>query len=284
MWPEILETIDNFHPKQALVLNFAPNHLNRYDSYEDYLKAKWRITKNLVKEDTLIYNAADSKISGWAEEIDCNLQGFHIKGVENHAAYYSNDTIFINHERLAKTEEIELKGKHNYMNVMAASLAALNAGVSKEQIREVLQDFQGIEHRLEFVAIKNGVTYINDSKATTVESLGFALQSFSEPIVLITGGQDKGSDFTHLNELIVENVKAIVLIGTSAEIMINAWRGLVPIHKEGSLYDAVNKATELAEEKNTVLLSPACASFDMFTDYEDRGRKFKQFVHEIQVS
>ena len=279
-----LETIDNFHPKQALVLNFAPNHLNRYDSYEDYLKAKWRITKNLVKEDTLIYNAADSKISGWAEEIDCNLQGFHIKGVENHAAYYSNDTIFINHERLAKTEEIELKGKHNYMNVMAASLAALNAGVSKEQIREVLQDFQGIEHRLEFVAIKNGVTYINDSKATTVESLGFALQSFSEPIVLITGGQDKGSDFTHLNELIVENVKAIVLIGTSAEVMINAWRGLVPIHKEGSLYDAVNKATELAEEKNTVLLSPACASFDMFTDYEDRGRKFKQFVHEIQVS
>ena len=279
-----LETIDSFHPRQALVLNFAPNHLNRYDSYEDYLKAKWQITKNLVGEDTLIYNAADSKLSEWAEQIDCNLQGFHIKGVENHAAYYFNDTIFINHGKLAKTEEIKLKGKHNYMNIMAASLAALNAGVSIEQIREVLQNFKGVEHRLEFVATKNGVTYVNDSKATTVESLGYALQSFNESIVLITGGQDKGSDFTQLNELIVENVKAIVLIGSSTEVMENAWRGLVPIHKESSLQDAVGKASELAGEKNTVLLSPACASFDMFTDYEDRGRQFKQVVHEIRVS
>ena len=279
-----LETIDAFHPKQAVVLNFAPNHLNRYDSYEDYLKAKWRITKNLIKEDILIYNAADSKLSEWAEQIDCNIQGFHIKGVENHAAYYSNDTIFINDEKLAGTEEIKIKGKHNYMNVMAASLAALNAGVSREQICEVLRSFEGVEHRLEFVAIKNGITYINDSKATTVESLGYALQSFNEPIVLITGGQDKGSDFTQLNELICQNVKAIVLIGTSAEKMINAWRGLVPIYKEESLKNAVKRATELAEEKNTVLLSPACASFDMFKDYEDRGRQFKQVVHEIQVA
>ena len=279
-----LETIDKFHPKQALVLNFAPNHLNRYDGYEDYLKAKWRITKNLIKEDILIYNAADSKLSEWAEQIDCNLQGFHIKGVENHAAYYSNDTIFVNDKRLAGTEEIKLKGKHNYMNVLAASLAALNAGVSREQIFEVLKSFKGVEHRLEFVATKKGISYVNDSKATTVESLGYALQSFNEPIVLITGGQDKGSEFTQLNELICENVKAIVLIGTSAEVMINAWRGLVPIYKEDSLRDAVHKATALAEEKNTVLLSPACASFDMFTDYEDRGRQFKQLVQEIQVA
>ncbi|HES60178.1 MAG TPA: UDP-N-acetylmuramoyl-L-alanine--D-glutamate ligase, partial [Caldithrix sp.] len=153
-----LETIDAFHPKQAVVLNFAPNHLNRYDGYEDYLKAKWRITKNLIKEDILIYNAADSKLSEWAEQIDCNIQGFHIKGVENHAAYYSNDTIFINDEKLAGTEAIKIKGKHNYMNVMAASLAALNAGVSREQICEVLRSFEGVEHRLEFVAIKNGIT------------------------------------------------------------------------------------------------------------------------------
>jgi UDP-N-acetylmuramoylalanine--D-glutamate ligase len=125
---------------------------------------------------------------------------------------------------------------------------------------------------------------VNDSKATTVESLGYALQSFHEPIVLITGGQDKGSDFTRLNDLILEHVKAIVLIGSSAEAMINVWRGLVPIYKEDSLSDAVNKATDLAEEKNIVMLSPACASFDMFTDYEDRGRQFKRFVHKIQVS
>jgi UDP-N-acetylmuramoylalanine--D-glutamate ligase len=279
-----LETIDTFHPKQAVVLNFAPNHLNRYDGYEDYLKAKWRITKNLLEEDILIYNAADRKLSEWANLIECKLQGFNIKGVENHAAYYSDDTIFINDEKLAGTEEIKIRGKHNYMNVMAASLAALNAGVSREQICEVLKSFEGVEHRLEFVAIKNGITYVNDSKATTVESLGYALQSFNEPIILITGGQDKGSDFTQLNDLICENVKAIVLIGTSAEKMINAWRSLVPIYKEDSLMDAVNKATDLAEEKNTVLLSPACASFDMFKDYEDRGRQFKQLVHGIQVT
>ncbi|MEJ2543019.1 MAG: cyanophycin synthetase [Calditrichaceae bacterium] len=232
----------------------------------------------------LIYNAADRKLSEWADQIDCKLQGFNIKGVENHAAYYSDDTIFINDEKLAGTEEIKIRGKHNYMNVMAASLAALNAGVSREQICEVLKSFEGVEHRLEFVAIKNGITYVNDSKATTVESLGYALQSFNEPIILITGGQDKGSDFTQLNDLICENVKAIVLIGTSAEKMINAWRSLVPIYKEDSLMDAVNKATDLAEEKNTVLLSPACASFDMFKDYEDRGRQFKQLVHGIQVT
>lgn len=279
-----LETIDMFHPQQAVVLNFAANHLNRYDSYENYLKAKWRITKNLIKDDILIYNAADSTLSEWAEQIDCTLQGFHIKGVETHAAYYSHDTIFINDKRLAGKEEIKIKGKHNYMNVMAASLAAINAGVSHEQICEVLKTFKGVEHRLEFVATKEGITYVNDSKATTVESLRYALQSFNEPIVLITGGQDKGSDFTQLNELICEKVKAIVLIGTAAEIMINAWRGLVPIYKEDSLRDAVKTATELAEEKNTVLLSPACASFDMFKDYEDRGRQYKQIVHEIQVA
>ncbi len=279
-----LETIDMFHPKQAVVLNFAVNHLNRYDSYEKYLKAKWRITKNLIKDDILIYNAADSTLSAWAEQIDCILQGFHIKGVETHAAYYSDDTIFINDKRLAGKEEIKIIGKHNYMNVMAASLAASNAGVSREQICEVLKSFGGVEHRLEFVATKKGITYVNDSKATTVESLGYALQSFNEPIVLITGGQDKGSDFTQLNELICEKVKAIVLIGAAAEIMINAWRGLVPIYKEDSLRDAVKTATELAEEKNTILLSPACASFDMFKDYEDRGRQYKQIVHEIQVA
>ena len=279
-----LETIDRFHPKQAVVLNFAPNHLNRYDGYEDYLKTKWRITKNLIKDDILIYNAADSRLSEWAEQINCNLQGFHIKGVENYAAYYFNDTIFINDERLANKEEISLKGKHNYMNVMAAALAGLNAGVSREQIREVLHSFKGVEHRLEFVAIKNGITYVNDSKATTVESLGYALQSFNEPIILITGGQDKGSDFTRLNDLIARNVKAIVLIGSSSGIMENAWRGLVPIHTEKSLRDAVARAKELAESKNTVLLSPACASFDMFTDFEDRGRQFKQIVNEIQVN
>jgi UDP-N-acetylmuramoylalanine--D-glutamate ligase len=278
-----LETIDDFHPKQAVVLNFAPNHLNRYDGYEDYLKAKWRLTKNLNKDDILIYNAADAKLTGWAERVECNLQGFDINGVKDHAAYYINDAIYINDKKLAAAEKIALRGKHNYMNVMAAALAAMNAGISAEQIREVLGSFTGVEHRLEFVTKKKGVTFINDSKATTVESLGYALQSFAEPIILITGGQDKGSDFTKLIDLIKANVKAIVLIGSSAGIMEKAWQGLVPIYKENSLQNAVNKAVDLAETNNTVLLSPACASFDMFRDYEDRGRQFKQIVQEVKV-
>ncbi|MEJ2053899.1 MAG: UDP-N-acetylmuramoyl-L-alanine--D-glutamate ligase, partial [Calditrichaceae bacterium] len=136
-----LETIDDFHPKQAVVLNFAPNHLNRYDGYEDYLKAKWRLTKNLNKDDILIYNAADAKLTGWAERVECNLQGFDINGVKDHAAYYINDAIYINDKKLAAAEKIALRGKHNYMNVMAAALAAMNAGISAEQIREVLGSF-----------------------------------------------------------------------------------------------------------------------------------------------
>jgi UDP-N-acetylmuramoylalanine--D-glutamate ligase len=273
-----LETIDTFHPRQAVVLNFAPNHLNRYDSYDAYLEAKWRVTKNLSSEDFLIYNAADNKLSRWAANVESNQQGFHIDGDQSHAAYCSNDTIFINHEKLIQTKEIALKGKHNYMNIMAASLSAINAGVSRQQIIEVLKEFEGVEHRLEFVARKNGINFVNDSKATTIESLSFALQSFTTPIVLIAGGKDKGSDFTKLNNLMSEKVRGIILIGDAALKMEQAWLGLKPIYKEKSLDDAVFRAKEIANESDVVLLSPACASFDMFKDFEDRGNKFKHLV------
>jgi UDP-N-acetylmuramoylalanine--D-glutamate ligase len=277
-----LETIDSFHPNQAVVLNFAPNHLNRYDGYEDYLKAKWRITKNLQKNDVLIYNAADEKLSEWANQIQCNKQGFHINGDQIDGAFYSDGSIFINHNQFIESAEISLKGKHNYMNAMAAILAAQNAGVNHAQIKEVLKTFTGVEHRLELVAVKNGIRYVNDSKATTVESLSFALQSFDEPIILIAGGQDKGSDFTKLNDLINKHTKVLVLIGTAADKMEAAWKGLKPIYKEKTLEEAVNCARSIAENNNVVLLSPACASFDMFKDFEDRGRQFKQLVTNLQ--
>jgi len=176
---------------------------------------------------------------------------------------------------------MKLRGKHNYMNTMAAALAAKNAGVSEQDIVKVLKEFAGVEHRLEFVAEKEGIKFINDSKATTVESLFFALQSFPTPIILITGGMDKGSDFTKLNDLIKKYVKEIVLIGTSTQKMQKAWQGIKPIFAAKTLEEAVQVAKQKALENEVVLLSPACASFDMFSDFEERGRKFKEIVNSF---
>jgi len=279
-----LETIETFHPQQALVLNFAPNHLDRYDSYDDYLRAKWRVTKNITSSDKLIYNAADAPLSQWANETDAQKMGFHIDGMLQQAAYFDGQSLFINDEKLIDVDQMPLRGKHNYMNAMAAALAARNAGVSISDIRTVLSEFSGVEHRLESVATINGIQFINDSKATTVESLSYALQSFKTPIILITGGKDKGSDFTKLNDLITRYVKEIVLIGAATDKMQQAWQGIKPIHRAASLNDAVNRAWKLAMFGEVVLLSPACASFDMFKDFEDRGQQFKNIVLSLPNS
>ncbi len=276
-----LETIDTFHPRQAVVLNFAPNHLDRYERYEQYLQAKWRVTMNLAANDILIYNAADEKLSGWVEKVQCRKQGFDKDGDLNQAAAYSDGKILLNGKPLIDVKDMHLKGIHNYMNAMAAALAAANAGVASTDIRAVLADFKGVEHRLEPVAEIDGVKYINDSKATTVESLSCALQSFEAPIVLIAGGKDKGSDFSGLNTLIEKNVKEIILIGVSAEKISESWQGIKPLQCAASLKEAVQKAAQAAEVGDVVLLSPACASFDMFSDFEDRGRQFKRIVMQL---
>lgn len=276
-----LETIASFHPQQAVVLNFAPNHLDRYDSYEDYLKAKWRVTKNLTKEDICIYNHADEKLSAWAAQLPAKTLGFDSNGDESQAAWFDGSTLFLRGEPLIAVKEMQLRGVHNYMNAMAAALAAHEAGVPLQAIRSVLKTFSGVEHRLEFVAEKNKVRFINDSKATTVESLSYALQSFDAPIYLIAGGKDKGSDFTKLNELIRKHVKQLILIGTAADKMEAAWGGLKPVFKPATLKEAVEFAAAQAKSGEVVLLSPACASFDMFSDFEDRGRQFKQLVKDL---
>lgn len=277
-----LETIDSFKPDVAVVLNFAPNHLDRYASYDDYLKAKWRITKNLNADDLLVYNADDQKLSDWAANLDVKKLSFKV-GTENpDGAAYHNDAIWLFSEKILDTDKIILSGIHNYMNIMAACLAVYKTGVSYEVMRNVLQQFKGVEHRLELVRVVNGVRYINDSKATTVESLFYALQSYKDPIVLIAGGKDKGSDFTRLNDLIITNVKHLVLIGVAADKMEKAWHNLKPLSKAGSLQEAVLTAQKTADENDVVLLSPACASFDMFSDYEDRGRQFKNIVNALE--
>lgn len=277
-----LETIDTFKPDVAVILNFAPNHLDRYDSYDDYIKAKWRITKNIGISELIVYNMDDEKLKSWTDELHLPAVGFSTRFINETGAGLYKDNIYLYGEKLISTKEISLKGVHNYMNVMAAVLAVQRAEISKADMCAVLKGFSGVEHRLEKVSIIRGVTYINDSKATTVESLMYALQSFDKPIVLIAGGKDKGSDFNRLNELISKNVKELVLIGKAAGVMKKCWGELKQVHQAETMEEAVKKAASIAEKDDVVLMSPACASFDMFSNYEERGAKFKQYVQELE--
>ena len=273
-----LETIERFHPQVAVVLNFAPNHLDRYDSYEDYLKAKWRITMNLEQNDLLIYNGDDERLSEWSKHITSRKQAFSIQTHPAAAGWYDGQALYLDDGKLVDVSDMPLKGPHNYMNALAAALAARAVGVPNSAIVRVLRTFAGIEHRLEPVAEIDGVQYINDSKATTIEALAVALQSFNTPIILIAGGKDKGSDFSKLKALIKQHVKECILIGAATEKMAQAWQGLTGLYKADSLEDAVRHAHRTAVPGDVVLLSPACASFDMFNDFEDRGRQFKALV------
>lgn len=279
-----LETIDRFKPNAAVILNFAPNHLDRYTSYQDYLKAKWRITKNLDENNLLIYNKDDMELQAWAEKLNVPKQHFSISSVNKEGAGYDGEALYLFGKKFIDTDQIELNGIHNYMNIMAAILSAKQAGVNDEKIKNVLKTFQGVEHRLEKVAEIGNILYVNDSKATTVESLMYALQSFKNPVILIAGGKDKGSDFSRLNTLIKKHVKALVLIGTAAKVMQETWQHLKPVKIATTMEAAVRKASIMAEKNDVVLLSPACASFDMFSNYEDRGNQFKKSVLRLKES
>jgi len=276
-----LETIKDFHPSIVIVLNFAPNHLDRYRSYEDYIRAKWRITSNLGPEDLLIYNGNDVQLSDWAMGVECRRKCFRLEIEDNRGAFFHQGVIYVDAKEFIPVSEMILKGKHNYMNAMAAILAAEEAGVNPDAIKEVLRTFKGVEHRMEFVRDWNGIRFFNDSKATTIESLYYALQSFTEPVILIAGGKDKGSDFSRLNDLVKKHVYQLILIGVDAPKIEEAWKKLVPVHHGSSMEDAVEQAASLARKGDVVLLSPACASFDMFKDFEDRGRQFKQQVQKL---
>jgi len=276
-----LETIRDFHPQAAAVLNFAPNHLDRYDSYEAYIEAKWRVTLNLTEEDRLIYNADDALLSTRAASLHCRKMGFGQRGRSIKAAYFDETALYIHGKKIIDIADMKLRGEHNYNNALAAALAANYAGVPQANITLVLREFEGVEHRLEFVAEKNGVRFVNDSKATTLESLEVALKSFDKPLVLIAGGKDKGSDFSRLSGLVSERVKHLILIGSATEKIASAWQNIVRISRAESLAGAVNQAAGVAAVGDTVLLSPACASFDMFQDYEDRGRQFKKLVEQL---
>jgi UDP-N-acetylmuramoylalanine--D-glutamate ligase len=283
-----LDGIVNYKPHIAILTNISPDHLDRYDyKYQNYIESKFRITMNQTEEDYLIYDANDEAILEWLSKnkVKAQLIPFSLTDEFNEGAYIKNNKmeVKINHEEFTmETEYIALEGKHNMKNAMAATSVARILQIRKETIRESLSNFQGVEHRLEKVLKIQNVQYINDSKATNVNSVFFALDSMNTPTVWIVGGVDKGNDYHELMSLVREKVKAIICLGVDNKKIIDAFGNVVDIMVEvTSMSEAVRMAQRLSEKGDTVLLSPACASFDLFESYEDRGRQFKQAVKNL---
>ena len=283
-----LDGIINYKPHIAIITNISPDHLDRYDyKYENYIESKFRITKNQTNEDYLIYDADDEAINNWFQnnKVKAQLVPFSITKNLEKGAFLKNNTmeININEEEFAmETTQIALEGKHNLKNAMAATSVANILRIRKQTIRESLSNFQGVEHRLEKVLKIQNVKYINDSKATNVNATFFALDSMTSPTVWIVGGVDKGNDYSELMALVHEKVKAIICLGVENKKIIDAFGNVVDMMVEvDNMHDAVNTARHIAEKGDAVLLSPACASFDLFENYEDRGNQFKIEVRKL---
>ena len=280
-----LDGIVNYKPHIAVLTNISPDHLDRYEyKYENYINSKFRITMNQTEQDFLLYDADDEASTEWLKNNKTNAQliPFSISKTLEKGAYLKNNTMEVNineEEFIMETEYIALEGKHNMKNAMAATSVAKLMKIRNATIRESLSNFQGVEHRLEKVLKIQNVQYINDSKATNVNATFFALDSMNSPTVWIVGGVDKGNDYSELMPLVREKVKAIVCLGMDNTKIIEAFGNVVDMVLEvDNMFDAVNMSAHLAEKGDMVLLSPACASFDLFENYEDRGNQFKRAV------
>lgn len=283
-----LDGILGFKPHIAVITNISPDHLDRYNyNYDEYIASKFLITKNQTENDYLIYDADDEAISHWLQnnKTKAKLLPFSLLQPQEKGGFIKNNTMELNinqEEFLMDTKEIALEGKHNMKNAMAAASVAQLMRIRKQTIRESLSNFQGVEHRLEKVLKIQNVQYINDSKATNVNATFFALDSMTSPTVWIVGGVDKGNDYAELMSLVREKVKAIICLGVDNKKIIDAFGNVVDVMVEvGSMSDAVRTSQHLAEKGDAVLLSPACASFDLFENYEDRGNQFKQAVRNL---
>ena len=283
-----LDGIFTYKPHIAIITNISPDHLDRYEyKYENYIASKFRITMNQTKSDYLIYDADDEAIQNWLKnnKTKAQLIPFSLQNKPKIGGFINNDTMesYINEEEFTmETKTIALEGKHNMKNAMAATSVAQLMRIRKQTIRESMSSFQGVEHRLERVLKIQNVMYINDSKATNVNATFFALDSMNSPTVWIVGGVDKGNDYSELMSMVREKVKAIICLGVDNKKIIDAFGNVVDMMVEvSSMSDAVRTAQHIAEKGDAVLLSPACASFDLFENYEDRGRQFKQAVRSL---
>jgi UDP-N-acetylmuramoylalanine--D-glutamate ligase len=283
-----LDDIHSFRPDIAILLNITEDHLDRYNyQFENYIKSKFRIIENQTEQDCFIYCIDDEVVVKHLELLTThtNLLPFSMKQELKKGGYIKNEQMMlkIQEERVTMSiYDFALKGKHNAYNTMAASIAASTLGIRKEKIREAVSNFHSLEHRMEFVATVKGVDFINDSKATNVNSTWYALESMQKPTILILGGVDKGNDYALVADLVKEKVKAIVCMGTDNSKLIEFFKDKVAqIIEVDSAKKAVNASFKLAEKGDVVLLSPACASFDLFKNYEDRGQQFKESVKEL---
>lgn len=285
-----LDHIQQFRPSVSILLNITPDHLDRYQyQFEKYAESKMRICENQTSSDTIIFNVDDKYLNdrlsnaskNGPDQYSISINGPVVKG-----GYFDRNTLFLSvdqqEEKLMYVDELALRGRHNVYNSLAAAVAARVMEVRSDVVRESLRTFAGVPHRLEYVREVEGIRYVNDSKATNVNAVWFALESFSEPVVLIAGGRDKGNDYASLKPLVTSRVRALITIGEAAEKMDQE---LGPCVEDSviaeSLEDAVRLAHLLAKPGDVVLLSPACASFDMFDSYEHRGDLFRQAVSNL---
>jgi UDP-N-acetylmuramoylalanine--D-glutamate ligase len=280
-----LDTIAAFRPHVAALLNITEDHLDRYASMDDYVESKRRVFLNQTPEDYAVVNVDDPVVERISRDIAATVIPVSATREVARGVFVRGGTIVSRvggeEAEIVAARDLRIPGPHNLANALAAVGAACAVGVTPEDAARTLAAFSPIEHRLEVVAEIAGVLYVNDSKATNVDSVRYALQSYDSPIVLIAGGKDKGSDFSVLAGLVRKHVKAAILIGQAAAKMEAALAGATTIERASSLHEAVLLASGIAEEGDVVLLSPACASFDMFQDFEDRGRKFKGEVASL---
>jgi UDP-N-acetylmuramoylalanine--D-glutamate ligase len=284
-----LDGMFDFKADIAILLNITPDHLDRYEyNFQKYVDSKFRIIRNQTKEDVFIYCLDDQVIRKELEkrEVKARKLPFTIKEkLIKDGAYIIDNKLIVNinsNQLIMTLEKLALQGKHNIYNSMAAAIAARVFEIRNENIKQSLSDFQNIEHRLEFVVNIQGIEFINDSKATNINSTWYALESINKKVILIAGGVDKGNDYTILQDMIKKKVKAVVCLGVDTSKIYSAFSGMVEtIVKTQSMEDAVKYAFSLGKKNDVVLLSPACASFDLFENYMDRGNQFKKIVKDL---
>ena len=282
-----LDDIKSFRPDIAVLTNITEDHLDRYDyRFENYIASKFNITKNQTGKDFFIYNADDPVTMKYLNQFPIHSQTLPISMQQEvpNGAFIKNDSMQVNkgEDFAMNILDFALKGKHNQYNTMAAAVASSVLGIRKDRIRDAVASFESLDHRMQKVATIRGVDYINDSKATNVNSTWFALESMEKPVILILGGVDKGNDYSLIKDMVAEKVKAVICLGTDNKKIHEAFGEVVPVILDASgAVEAVNAAYKISEKGDVVLLSPACASFDLFKNYEDRGMQFKNAVMEL---
>lgn len=281
-----LEGISRFRPYISIILNITPDHLDRYSSFGDYAQCKARVLANQTEGDFAILNQDDELVRPLASKTRAKVISFSCKRRLDAGVWLEGDRIMARlsgvRQEILSLRNVRIKGPHNAINVLAATACTLILGVEQRNLRKALSEFRGLEHRLEHVASIRGMEFVNDSKATNVDAVAKSLQTFSQPIILIAGGRDKRSDYSPLLPLIKERVKDLILIGEATKKIRQVLGGFEPIQEARSMDDAVRLAASLGQPGDVILLSPACASYDMFADFEARGRAFKEAVRRLE--